>query len=72
MSESRNLALGSDHAGYYLKEFIKKELIAQGYEIEDFGFYHLKVWIIRILFILWPWQAMMGRKKRELFFVELG
>ncbi|HQN97977.1 MAG TPA: ribose 5-phosphate isomerase B [Bacteroidales bacterium] len=39
MSESRNLALGSDHAGYYLKEFIKKELIAQGYEIEDFGCY---------------------------------
>ena len=39
MSESKILALGSDHAGYYLKEFIKKELIAQGYEIEDFGCY---------------------------------
>ncbi|HDZ41005.1 MAG TPA: ribose 5-phosphate isomerase B [Bacteroidetes bacterium] len=31
------IALASDHAGYYLKEKIKKYLIDSGYEIKDFG-----------------------------------
>jgi ribose 5-phosphate isomerase B len=31
------LALGSDHAGYELKEFIKKYLTEKGFEIIDFG-----------------------------------
>jgi ribose 5-phosphate isomerase B len=31
------LALGSDHAGFELKEYIKKYLIDNGFEIIDFG-----------------------------------
>lgn len=34
------IALGSDHGGYRLKEVVKKHLISQGYEIEDFGTYN--------------------------------
>lgn len=33
------IALASDHGGYELKEAIKAELIAQGYECKDFGTY---------------------------------
>lgn len=31
------LAIGSDHGGYAMKEFLKQKLIDQGYEIKDFG-----------------------------------
>lgn len=31
------LAIGGDHAGYDLKETIKKELVAMGHEVEDLG-----------------------------------
>ncbi len=31
------IALGSDHAGYLLKEVIKKHLLSRGFEINDFG-----------------------------------
>ncbi len=31
------LAIGSDHAGYPLKEFLKEKLIENNYRIEDFG-----------------------------------
>lgn len=31
------IAIGSDHAGYELKEFIKQQLSNLGYEAEDFG-----------------------------------
>lgn len=33
----KRLALGSDHAGFPLKDFLHKELEAQGYHITDFG-----------------------------------
>lgn len=33
------IALASDHGGYELKEAVKAELIAQGYECKDFGTY---------------------------------
>ncbi len=31
------IAIGSDHGGYHLKETIKKYLLDNNYEIEDFG-----------------------------------
>ena len=33
------IAMGSDHAGFPLKEEIKKVLLEQGYEVEDVGCY---------------------------------
>lgn len=33
------IALGSDHGGFRLKEFIKTYLAGKGYECEDFGTY---------------------------------
>jgi ribose 5-phosphate isomerase B len=33
----KNIAIGSDHAGYKLKEYLKKELTNQGYTIFDYG-----------------------------------
>ena len=33
----KKIALGSDHAGYPLKEHIKAHLISEGYEVRDFG-----------------------------------
>lgn len=37
MSEILKIGIGSDHAGYDLKEFIKIQLIKKGYQVEDFG-----------------------------------
>src|SRR4051812_21647623 len=34
-----NIAIGSDHAGYLLKEKIKSYLQSKGYTIKDFGAY---------------------------------
>lgn len=31
------IAIGSDHAGYPLKEYIKKHLLEKGYEVKDMG-----------------------------------
>jgi ribose 5-phosphate isomerase B len=31
------IAIGSDHAGYRYKELLKKHLVAQGFEVQDFG-----------------------------------
>ena len=33
------LALGCDHGGYQLKEFLKKHLEKKGIEVKDFGTY---------------------------------
>lgn len=33
------IALGTDHAGFHLKETIKSYLLDNGYEVEDFGAY---------------------------------
>ncbi len=33
------IALGTDHAGYKLKEHIKQYLIGKGHEVKDFGTY---------------------------------
>lgn len=35
----KTLALGSDHAGFELKEYLKKYLIDNGFDIIDFGTY---------------------------------
>lgn len=35
----KNIGMAADHAGYLLKEEIKKMLIEQGYQIKDFGTY---------------------------------
>ena len=35
--KNRKIAIASDHAGYFLKEKIKKYLISEKYEIKDFG-----------------------------------
>ena len=35
------IALGCDHGGYELKQFIMKTLEKLGYEYEDFGCYSL-------------------------------
>ncbi len=35
--KSKILPIASDHGGYELKEFLKKNLIKKGYKIKDFG-----------------------------------
>ena len=35
--KTKILAIGSDHAGYKLKEFIKGKLTNKGYTLQDFG-----------------------------------
>lgn len=37
MNERSRLAIGSDHAGYELKERLKKYLAGRGYEVDDVG-----------------------------------
>ena len=36
------IAIGSDHAGYYLKESLVEDLKAEGYKIENFGTFSLE------------------------------
>lgn len=36
-SRHRPIALGADHAGYELKEFLKQFLLESGYEVQDLG-----------------------------------
>ncbi len=33
------IALAADHAGYYMKEFVARHLIKNGYKVKDFGTY---------------------------------
>jgi ribose 5-phosphate isomerase B len=37
LNKELKLVIGSDHAGYKLKEYLKKELIKNGYELNDYG-----------------------------------
>ena len=39
MSDKRLIGMAADHAGFEMKEFIKKQLIANGCEVKDFGTY---------------------------------
>ncbi len=40
MAESFEIiAIGSDHAGFNMKEYLKKVLVTWGYEVKDFGSY---------------------------------
>ncbi len=42
MPEKTNvIPIASDHGGYKMKEYIKKQLINKGYEIKDFGTFSL-------------------------------
>lgn len=36
---TRKIAIASDHAGFRIKESVKKYLITSGYEVKDFGSY---------------------------------
>ena len=33
----KNIAIGCDHAGFAMKEFLKEKLTAKGYTVKDFG-----------------------------------
>lgn len=37
VDKSKIIPIASDHAGFELKEYIKKELKAQGFELKDYG-----------------------------------
>lgn len=37
MSQTKKISIGSDHAGFELKEAIRKFLESKGFEVEDFG-----------------------------------
>lgn len=37
MEQNIKLVMASDHAGYYLKEYLKNKLLKEGYKIEDVG-----------------------------------
>ncbi|MCF8218026.1 MAG: ribose 5-phosphate isomerase B [Bacteroidales bacterium] len=37
LDKSKIFAIGSDHAGYKLKEYVKSKLAEAGYEISDYG-----------------------------------
>ena len=37
MDDMKRIAMGTDHAGYELKEILKSHLENQGYEVSDFG-----------------------------------
>ncbi len=37
--KTKTLAIGCDHAGYQLKEYLKETLTKEGYNIKDFGTY---------------------------------
>jgi ribose 5-phosphate isomerase B len=40
MFDKKNIiAIGCDHAGYELKEYLKSQLISLGYQVKDFGTY---------------------------------
>lgn len=39
MTKGEKIAIGSDHGGFELKDFIKNHLESEGYEVEDFGTY---------------------------------
>jgi len=36
-NEKKKLPIASDHGGYEMKEFLRKKLLAMGYEVVDFG-----------------------------------
>ncbi len=39
IDKEKSLAIGCDHAGYQMKEYIRQALIADGYKVIDFGAY---------------------------------
>lgn len=41
-NDTKPIAIGSDHAGFNLKESLIKDLKADGYELEDFGTFSLE------------------------------
>lgn len=36
---AQKIAVAADHAGFYMKELVLKQLLKEGYEVKDFGTY---------------------------------
>ena len=39
LDDSIIIAIGSDHAGFQLKEALRNELVSKGYQVKDVGAY---------------------------------
>ena len=40
INKRETIVLGADHAGFKVKEFVKKELLKMNYPVKDIGVYH--------------------------------
>ena len=59
MDDMKRIAMGTDHAGYELKEILKSHLENQGYEVSDFGTDSSDQWITRTIYVLRPKASLL-------------